>query len=180
MRLFVAIDPPDDVRDALATMQGDLTVGRKADPDTFHLTLAFLGDQSDDAAEAVHDMFSALRAPDFDLELSGLGTFGGAVPAVVFAGVADAGPVTALRDSVRRRIRAAGITIARERFRPHVTLARFGRRPAGDTVAALRLFMARNAGFRTAPFRVGSFALYQSQLGPDGPRHEALARYPLG
>ena len=38
MRLFVAIDLPPVTRAALTRLQGDLRVGRHADPATFHVT----------------------------------------------------------------------------------------------------------------------------------------------
>ncbi|WP_375691678.1 RNA 2',3'-cyclic phosphodiesterase [Pseudooceanicola sp. LIPI14-2-Ac024] len=179
MRLFIAIDLPEDVRDALAAVQGDLTVGRKTDPDTFHLTLAFLGDHDEATAEEVDLELQGLSAPAFDLAIAGMNTFGGAEPAVLWAGVAEAGPVTDLHKAVRRRVRAAGIELDRERFRPHVTLARFRKRMDAGGMEGLRLFLARNAGFRSDPFRVHAFALYQSDLGGDGPLHTELARYPL-
>ncbi|MFN6952073.1 MAG: 2'-5' RNA ligase family protein, partial [Albidovulum sp.] len=44
MRAFVAIPVPEDIRDRLEALQADLSVGRRADSETFHVTLAFLGD----------------------------------------------------------------------------------------------------------------------------------------
>jgi RNA 2',3'-cyclic 3'-phosphodiesterase len=179
LRLFVALDPPDALRGALAAVQGDLTVGRRLDPDSFHLTLAFLGEVDPDTAEEVHVALEVLSAPGFSLALSGIGTLGGEPPAVGVAEVADAGPVTALHRAVRRALRSAGVELARQRFRPHVTLARLPRRMHGGELGDLRMFLARNGGFRADPFQVTSFALYASTLSPGGALHEELARYPL-
>lgn len=179
MRLFVAIDLSDPARDALAAVQDDLTTGRRTDPETFHVTLAFLGEEDADTAEEVALELESLRAPAFDLTLSGFDTFGGASPAVLVSTVADAGPVTALHQAVRRRLRQAGVELSRERFRPHVTIARMPRRMHEGQMAALHLFLSRNAAWRGDPFRVTSFALYQSHLSPDGAEHEELARFPL-
>lgn len=179
MRLFLALDLPEEERDRLAAVQGDLTVGREMDPDTFHLTLAFLGEQDMAAAEELDLQIQSLSAPAFDLRLSGLDTFGGATPLVLFAGVAEAGPVSDLHRAVRGRVRAAGIELARERFRPHVTLARFRKRMRPEALEALRLFLARNAGYRGEGFRVREVVLYQSELLAEGAVHTELARYPL-
>ena len=179
MRLFLALDLPDTEREALAAVQGDLTVGRKMDPDTFHLTLAFLGEQDEATAGELDLELQALVAPGFELTLSGLDTFGGSTPAVLFAGMAEAGPVTDLHQAVRRRVRAAGIELSRERFRPHVTLARFRKRLRAEELDALRLFLARNAGYRGAPFAVRDVVLYESELLSEGAVHTELARYPL-
>jgi len=179
MRLFLALDLPDTEREALAAVQGDLSVGRKMDPDTFHLTLAFLGEQDEATAAELDLELQALAEPGFDLTLSGLDTFGGASPAVLFAGVAEAGPVTDLHHAVRRRIRAAGIELSRERFRPHVTLARFRKRIRAEELDALRLFLTRNAGYRGESFSVRDVVLYESELLSAGAVHTELARYPL-
>ncbi|MGR3323211.1 MAG: RNA 2',3'-cyclic phosphodiesterase [Pseudooceanicola sp.] len=180
MRLFVAIDLPDAQRDALATVQGDLAAGRAMDPETFHLTLAFLGELDEEQAEEMHLALGSIRAAPFDLTISGLETFGGATPAVAVAGVADPGPVTALHRQVRGAARQAGIVLSRERFRPHVTLARFRKRMEPGEAEALRLFLARNAAMRLEPFTVEGFGLYRSTRTSEGALHEALALYPLG
>jgi 2'-5' RNA ligase len=45
MRVFVAIDLPDEVRRELETLQNALPVGRPVPAENLHLTLSFLGDQ---------------------------------------------------------------------------------------------------------------------------------------
>ena len=177
MRLFVAIDPPAPVCDALASVQGDLSVGRLSDPETFHLTLAFLGEVDPDRAEEAHAELEGIAMPGFDLALSGVFALS---EAIVAAGVADATALADLHGRVLRALRRAGVTLDRRRFRPHVTLARLPRRISGSEVEALRLFLARNGGFRSDRFTVRSFALYASTLHPDGALHEPLAHYPLG
>ncbi|MDF1857072.1 RNA 2',3'-cyclic phosphodiesterase [Pseudooceanicola sp.] len=179
MRLFLAIDPPDPVREALEGLQSHLRVGRLSDPDTLHLTLAFLGERSEPEAEALDEAMQGFVAAAFDLTLAGLGSFGGAMPAILFAGVVDPGPVTALHRAVRARLRQAGIILPRERFRPHVTLARFGRRVPQGAEGVIAEFLASHAGFRSPPFRVSALTLFESHLSADGARHEVLAQYPL-
>lgn len=179
MRLFLAIALPEEVKDDLASVQGDLTVGRKMDPDTFHLTLAFLGEQDEAFAEELDLEMQGLAARGFELTLAGFDTFGGATPAVLFAGVAEAGPVTELHRAVRRKVRAAGLELDRERFRPHVTVARFRKRLSPEALEGIRMFLARNAGYRGEAFPVRDVVLYESALSGDGAVHTELARYPL-
>jgi len=179
MRLFLAIDLPEEVKDDLAAVQGDLTVGRRTDPDTFHLTLAFLGDQDEAFAEELDLEMQGLSAPGFDLALAGFDTFGGTTPAVLVAGVAEAGPVTELHRAVRRKVRAAGLELDRERFRPHVTVARFRKRLPAEALEGIRIFLARNAGYRGAAFPVRDVVLFESALSSAGAVHTELARYPL-
>jgi len=179
IRAFVAIDMPDDAREALEQLQDDLPVGRLMDPETFHLTLAFLGDQPNEVMEAVHQGLSDLKVEPIDLCLRGVDVFGSKAPKLLYAG-ADATPsLVGLRDKVRRAVVHAGVELPRERFRPHVTLARFRGRPRGDELEKLRGFLAFHAGFTLPPFQVRQFTLYRSHLHGDGAVHEVLAEYPL-
>ncbi len=179
MRAFVAIDMPDDVREALETVQAELPVGRLMAPETFHLTLAFLDDQPPAVLEAVHDGLAALEAAPFELQLRGVDVFGGARPRVLWAGAGATPPLAALRERVRRAVLAAGVDLPRERFRPHVTLARFGHRLDRGEAARLAGFLADLGAASLPGFRVEAFQLYRSSLGPGGAVHEVLAEYPL-
>jgi 2'-5' RNA ligase len=180
MRSFIAIDLPDAVRDALATLQLGLRVGRSVPPENFHLTLAFLGDQTEEALEELHHALDIIAGQRFELHLSGLGVIGATEPRVLFADVEPNSALDQLYKQVKTGLRSVGVILPRRRFQPHVTLARF--RPSGllpTETEILRRFLEQNASFNLKPFPVLSFALYQSRLHPDGAVHEVLARYPL-
>ena len=178
MRAFVAIPVPEDICERLEDLQSNLPVGRLADPETFHITLAFLGEEPVERIEAAHEALEGLAAAPFSLRLDGLDTFGGATPKTLFAAVAPSDPLATLQRKVRSLLHGAGIMPDRARFRPHVTLARF--RPGSGTEAGLMRFLTRHATFGTAPFPVTEVVLYRSHLTGDGAIHEPLAEYPLG
>lgn len=180
MRAFVAIDLPDDAKDAISGLQSALLVGQPVPADNFHLTLAFLGEQSEDQIEEAHDGLQQISAPSFELKLSGLDTFGGDDPKILFVGTGRNEALGHLRSSIRGALRGAGIELGRERFRPHVTLSRFRRGMSVYDLAKLRMFLAGHADFGLPPFTVASFALYRSTLRPEGALHEKLAQYSLG
>ena len=185
MRAFVAIDPPPSVRDALESVQDALPpgLGRLADPDQFHLTLAFLGERHPEEVEAAHEALEGLRHPAFTLALGGLGTFGARAPDVLWAGVRDggqaSGSLASLQAKVRSALHGAGIVLERRRFRPHLTLARLSR-PEPAALERLAGFLARWDAFPAPPWEVRDLALWRSTLRPSGAIHEELARYPLG
>lgn len=179
MRAFVAIDLPEPVRDPIAALQAALPVGQPVRAENLHLTLAFLGEQQEALIEEAHLGLQRINAPEFDLKLSGLDTFGGADPKILFVGAAKNGPLGHLRKLVRSAMHGAGIQLDRERFRPHVTLARFRRGMTLYDVERLRRFLSDCADFAPEPFGVTSFTLYRSTLRPDGAVHEELARYHL-
>ena len=96
--------------------------------------------------------------------------------AVLAALVAPDPALDTLHRKVRSLLHGAGLMLPRERYRPHVTLARFNG-PADD--AALAAFATRHGLFGTAEFEVGEIILYRSTLGPKHAIHTALAEYPL-
>ena len=59
-----------------------------------------------------------------------------------------------------------GIELERRKFRPHVTLARFGSN--AETGHHLAQFMASHGTFRTGPWIADHFALYSSRSGRNG------------
>jgi 2'-5' RNA ligase len=179
LRSFIAIDLPDAVTTAVERLQATLPVGRPVQPETLHLTLAFLGEQGPAALEEAHVELERLAAPRFDLTLSGLDTFGGADPRVVYVAVVRNEALDRLHKQVRSALRSAGIELERVRFRPHVTLARLPRGLSPDDLERLRRFLSVHAHFRPPPFTVAAFTLYRSTLHPDGAIHEVLAQYPL-
>lgn len=181
MRAFVAIHPPPAVRDALEAVQDALPpgLGRLADPEQLHLTLAFLGERPDHEVEAAHEALLGLRHPSFPLALGGLGTFGSRQPEVLWAGVRDPSTLATLQARVRSALHGAGLVLERRRFRPHVTLARLGRTPP-EAVERLAGFLGRWDAFPAPTWEVRDLGLWRSTLRPSGAIHEELARYPLG
>ncbi len=177
MRCFVAIAIPDHLRDALVSVQSRLPLGRPVARENLHLTLAFLDEQPEDRLEELHVELDRIRAAAFTLSLSGLGCFGGDKPRLIFA---DASPSPELEDLHRKVLgaaRRAGITIARRRFHPHVTLARM--RPGTGDAARIA---AAISGLGDRPFpvmHVRSMSLFRSDLRPDGPIYDELADYDL-
>lgn len=127
MRTFVAITIPDEVRAALTAVVTDTPEGlRWARAEQWHLTLAFLGDVDVPAARIASLLAPTAEGP-LELHLADPGRFG---PGVLWTGVSsrppDALPSRAL--TVRDALEAAGLPHHDQRFRPHLTLARRGRR----------------------------------------------------
>jgi 2'-5' RNA ligase len=178
MRAFVAIDLPDPVKTALEALQEAMPFGRPVDPDQMHLTLAFLGEQPDDLIESAHHALEGIAFPAFEMQLSGLGTFGSREPTVLWAGIRDATQVKALHDRILPALHGAGLPLERRRFRPHVTIARFDRSGPPEHERLAR-FLSRWERFPSPPFTVDGFGLWRSTLLRSGAVHEELARYPL-
>ena len=177
-RVFLGLAPPETLCAALAVQQFLLPLPKKTPPEQFHLTLLFVAEAPDAALEAAHEAWSALRIAPFPLQLQGLGLFGGDRPRAAWAGVAPSDPLIRLQARCEAAARLAGLDTEHRRFSPHVTLGTF-RPPGFAETAALERAVAAGADFRAGPWEVAEMVLWQSHLGPQGARHEELARYPF-
>lgn len=178
MRAFVALDLPDGMCRPLTRLQAGLGVGRAVPEENLHLTLAFLDEVADGVAHVVAEGLAGARLPMVELGLSGLDLFGGRRPSVLFVGAQGAG-LDGLHDKVMRIAREAGVTLPRERFRPHVTLARFPRAMGAKDQARLGEFLSLNGTFALPPEPALAVTLYRSHLTHEVAHHEALATFPL-
>lgn len=179
MRVFIAIDLPDDIRGEIERLQAHLPVGRPVSLDMLHLTVCFLGEQSEVDCEVAHEVLSCVRAAPFALRLAGLGTFGKAVPRVIYANVDTCDGLMELERSITRKLRRAGAKFEKRRFRPHVTIARLSKVIAPHGLEQVQNFLASQAAFQGSYFHVREFHLYRSTLMPERALHEILATYDL-
>ncbi|HEY6480086.1 MAG TPA: RNA 2',3'-cyclic phosphodiesterase [Streptosporangiaceae bacterium] len=197
MRLFVAIVPPPAVVAQLARWLAPLQAAgpglRWTGPDSWHITLAFLGEVAEPVLPELSIRLerAARRHPVQDLALRGGGAFPAArraraVLAVVAGepgapgamGPARSGPLHALAASVAAGARRAGAPPPDEgrRYRPHLTLAL--PRPPADA----RAVVASLAELDIGPWRAADIRLIRSHLGgpaPGPPRYAEVGRWPL-
>lgn len=179
MRVFIALPVPDDVQDQLAEMQQDLDAGRHVEMDQMHITLAFWADLSPQDTGELADALDTIRACPLDIAFTGLDVFGGGKPRLLAAMVRLTPELDQLHRAVRSAARMAGLELRRQRFRPHVTLARFGPRPSPDLADRLHRFLGVRAAQPLTPFVAEGMHLMQSTLGGSGPTYDLLAEYPL-
>ena len=176
-RLFVALDPPPDICDRLASLCHGVSGAKWADNTHFHLTLRFIGDADDGLLSDIQYALAEIASPGFDLALQGVGYFPPRGPAkVLWAGIETAPALMQLREQIVAALDRLGLEPERRKFAPHFTLARFKRGVPAERVAD---FLADHALFRSAPFAVGEFHLYSSLLRQEDALHRIEASYPL-
>jgi 2'-5' RNA ligase len=177
-RLFFALPLSAAARGALeshlARVPGGLP-GRLVPPESWHLTLRFLGELDVAAARAVQrEVEGAVLGPPFSLELGGWGAFPRPDRArVLWLGVTEGEePLRELANRVETAVRAAGLPAERRPFAAHLTLSRL-RQPADvrPALAAVPPFAAQVAA--------GEVVLFHSRLGHGPARYEAVTRIPL-
>lgn len=176
MRAFIGLPVPEPWIAPLVRAQGAVPGGRKVDVDDLHLTLAFLDDQPTEVLGALHDTLDARALPAVPLRPAAFALLGAVRPRAVVLDLAPDPALSALRDTVRRAATNAGITLPRERFRPHITLLRFSTSAPPDT-GRLPAALARLGAPDLPPQTASGVTLWSSLLTPDGPIYETLASY---
>ncbi|WP_069108800.1 RNA 2',3'-cyclic phosphodiesterase [Jiangella alba] len=180
MRLFAAIDPSPDAVARLAAVADGVRddVLRWSDPAGWHLTLAFYGEVGADQVDELTQRLTrvARRHPATRARIAGAGRFG---RTVLWAGIdGDGAALRALAGSASAAGRRTGVgTDDRQRFRPHVTLARARGRDGAD----LRPYVARLESYTGPWWDADAVTLFRSRPGGPGhgPRYEPLARFAL-
>ena len=129
MRLFIAAELPETMRDALAETSAalrDCVHGRFVASDSFHVTLAFLGEvpgaRVPELQDALDDACASHAA--FFAQLGELGCFGKRAKATLWQGFCDPAPFAALAADVRSNLSRIGFEFDSKPFRPHITLMR--------------------------------------------------------
>ena len=79
-RLFVALEVPRNAAMSLSLLRGGLPGARWIDVENFHITLRFIGDIDGRTADEVVDRLDRIERPEFQLSLSGMGSFGSKKP----------------------------------------------------------------------------------------------------
>lgn len=171
MRSFVALDLPDECRASLMQAGGTARGGRAVAAENLHVTLAFLDDQPVEMLEHLHEELELIRHPPVGIAFARFATLGGHPPRCLAIDLVPDAALEALHKDVQKAVRRAGITLRRERFRPHVTLRRFARGDSPPVIPDSVPVLLRAVST--------SISLCQSILRPEGVRYETLATYPL-
>ena len=173
VRAFIAAPLNGPVFDRIVQLQQELAATlpsiRWVQPRTLHLTLAFLGDISEESLEkigasmlSIGDIFTPV-----DVMVGDLGAFPSLNrPRVVWLGLDGGSPLLELQTAVADMLRRLQVPWDDKPFKPHLTLGRC-RQPVPNIGQQLARFMERQCG----PLRISRLVLYESQLSAQGACH---------
>jgi 2'-5' RNA ligase len=183
MRLFIAIDLPDDWRRILSEPEqsiGWLGRGVKwVEPRGMHLTLKFLGEVDEKLLPGIHTgtIAACSDAAPFTIRLRGTGVFPNAKrPRVYWAGIEGPSSLLQLQARVDSEMQRLGFPAEEREFRPHLTLARI-KEPIGKQRMTDALL---SYSLESEPAEVRELLLIRSHLSSEGARYEAIWRCALG
>lgn len=184
MRLFIAIELPDDLKAEIAKVQEQLRkAGADASwtrPEGIHLTLKFLGEVEDSRVPAIQDALAAAAQGTgaLHLEVAGAGAFPNVkAPRVLWLGVrGDLEELGALQSAVELAMAQRGFTEEDRKFSPHLTLGRVKfPRPRDNWQQKIETIR----DVRLGSFEVRHLSLMQSELRRDGAVYTEVAKAEL-
>jgi len=194
LRLFVAIELPGEVREALGRLQHELQRRgleklRWVRPEGIHLTLRFLGETPTEKVAAISEAIrgAAGLVHPIELAFSGVGTFGRGEQAyvrVIYQRLVGATPddmsrLRLLHRQIEHGLKRVGYPAEGRDFYPHLTLARV--KQGMEREMAQPVANARNAVSQPeAAIPVREVSLMRSTLRPSGAVYERVAAFPLG
>jgi len=176
MRLFVAIELPDQLKARLAAMRTEIAGARWVAAEQLHLTLAFLGEVAQERLEALCATLAEVRQAPFELHFDKLGCFSHhRNPRVLWIGFEQQPALLQLAEQINRAVISCGIPLEERPFNAHITLARL-KQTAGGEVAP---FLAVPPNGELPHLAVREFVLFQSLLTAQGALHKPLRQFIL-
>jgi 2'-5' RNA ligase len=145
-------------------------------PESWHITLQFLGSTTPQQYECVTAHLRELRHPPIQIRLSTLDTFDRA--GILFIDIPVSPELLALQQTVTAATAICGFTPEMRPYHPHITLARRKGKGGGRELRNLKLQI--DPAPRFSAFTAENFLLYESTPTPEGSRYEIREQFSLG
>ncbi len=188
LRLFIALEMPAPIQQALQTISADLQAKLPNSPlrwipvPSIHLTLKFLGDVAEESVPAIQaelEQQAAAFAP-FDLSVAELGVFPNVRrPRIVWVGVDAPSQLSALQLSVENAMEKLGYPAEQRDFTPHLTLARAIRGANPAALALVGKLVSAEWLREKSSASVDRVTLFQSSLNRGGAVYNPLVHAQL-
>ncbi len=180
MRLFIGIPLPASVAEELAKLAAQLR--KKEDglrwsaPESWHITLQFLGSVDAQRYGCVVERLCEVRSAAVPVAVEELGMFDRA--GVFFAALKTAPELAALQRRVTAAMEGCGFVPEARPYHPHITLARSKGKEGARGLRALKAQAQRER--KLGSFVAEEFVLYESLPEPGGSRYVIRKRFALG
>ena len=174
-RLFTGLQIPSDVATGLALLQGGLPGARWIERENLHLTLRFIGEISGPAADDLFRQLDLLSFPPIELQLKGLGHFGGNRPHSLHVKALLNPQLSALQQAHERLCQSIGLEPETRNYTPHVTIARL----RGTSPGAVSQYFTDNNLHHSRLFTVAQFAVFSARPSHGGGPYAVEQLYDL-
>lgn len=180
MRLFVALNLSQEIRDALQEPLAELQplgkTARWARPEGMHVTLKFIGHVDATKLDAIRAALATVRSDaPVEMRVRGMGFFPDARrPHVLWCGIEASANLAPLAAETERALEPLGIPREGRAFAPHLTLARLkDSHGLGKLVQAAERMKSREFGSA----RATQFHLFESLTKPSGAEYRKIESY---
>jgi len=173
MRIFIAIELPENIKDYLKEIQKDLSGIKGSLVKDFHLTLKFLGELEENKIEKIKEKLSEIKFDKFLVNLGKIGFFPTeSYIRVVWIGIEPEEKITEVQKKVDEAMKEFGFKDD-FKFKSHLTLARV------KFIDDKKTFVEKLKKLEIKPleFDVSSFSLMKSTLTSEGPVYEELKKF---
>jgi RNA 2',3'-cyclic 3'-phosphodiesterase len=181
MRLFTAIDLPDEVVATLGRLIAQLRPSARikwSPEDNLHVTTKFIGEWPDAQIDRLQTALASLgpREP-IPIEIRGVGFFPNPhAPRVFWAAVHAPAALADLARETESALERIGVAAENRPFSPHLTLARI-KEPV--PLQPLRQAVVELPSVEFGAFTADRFHLYRSKLTPAGSVYTKLSDFPF-
>jgi 2'-5' RNA ligase len=182
VRLFVALDVPEETREALAALIHRFeTICRGARwvrAENLHITLKFIGEVDEAKFPEIKAILSRVNSRDpFEIKFHRFGFFPNEHhPRVFWVGMESGPSMAELAAAIDANLKPLGIPHEVKSFRPHLTLARFKTPKGVSKLQEITSALEEQEFGRTT---AREFHLYQSVLKRSGAEYTRLATFPF-
>jgi len=185
MRLFVALEISEAVRENLATIRNSFpsidSRVRWVRPQNFHVTLKFIGSVPTEKVQAIIEALRGVSLVDrVQVCFRGLGWYLNArTGLILWATIEDSKSLAALATSIDRRLAPLGIAPENRSFMPHLTLARGSRDIPDSSKTALRELADKYKKHDFGSVTSEGFHLMESKSLLTGPIYSKAQSFPF-
>lgn len=184
LRLFVGVELPASIKEALGAVRDDLAMQMRAHDvvanwtrtENFHITLKFIGACDAARVPKIEQALARVRALPLRLALQGVGQFPAVgKPKVFWIGVREEAALTALAEEVDVALSEVGFARETRPYVAHVTLARVKHVRGVIDGASL----GSSSPGEAIACDLSEIALFESTTTPAGPKYQVISRTPL-
>ena len=179
MRLFAGIRIPDEIKKRIeesitANLKKNIREARIVPSENQHLTLKFIGETAESNLPVIERIISSSveQFPLIRAKIQGVGVFPDEKNVRIFwVGVDSGGLLKKLNNILEIEIEKAGLSRKENRFKEHITIARFKSTPKRTL---LNEILEKNRDTVFGEIEIREVELIKSQLFPSGPVYTTL------
>jgi len=185
MRAFIAIELPQEIKEALNRLQQKLKTAEAdikwVEPKNIHLTLKFLGEIDEQTRSRINSSLEGIcriRKP-FMIAISSLGAFPNtASPRIIWLGIKQGNnEVKEICQTMEKHLTVPAIPKEEKEFCAHITIGRTHSGKNRQELAKLLIDLSKNLS--QSQFQVSKITFFKSALTPRGPIYEVIQEFPL-